>query len=201
MGQRMQRMLAEVLKFASVSGFSALVAFALFNLLVHGPGGLMHDHALTAYFVANTLGMVVSYAGTRKYAFAHRDTRGPAGGAVNYFLINTLSLGIPMACLWVTRNVFHESGVLMDNIAANVVGSTLATVFRYYAFKRFVFKKRIGPLLHHEPPHHLAVTSAAGVDGPEVGPAEAKLVEHEPQQGNADPDHVVRVTGHPADER
>src|SRR6476646_2533097 len=113
MGQRMQRVLAEVLKFASVSGFSALVAFALFNLLVHGPGRLMHAHALTAYFVANTIGMVISYVGTRKYAFSHRETRGLAGGAVNYFLINTLSLAIPMACLWLTRNVFHQSGVLV----------------------------------------------------------------------------------------
>jgi putative flippase GtrA len=199
MGQRTQRVLAEVLKFASVSGFAALVSFGLFNLLVHGPGRLMHAHALTAYFIANTIGMVVSYAGTRKYAFSHRETRGPAGGAVNYFLINTLSLGIPMACLWFTRNALHQSGVLVDNLSANVVGSTLATVVRYFAFKRFVFKK---PLRRHPVvPHHLAVPSASGVAAPEVGPPEAELVEHQPEQGDADPDHVVRVAGHPADER
>lgn len=198
MGQRMQRLLAEVMKFASVSGFSALVAFGLFNLLVHGPGRVMNDQPLAAYFIANTIGMVISYVGTRKYAFSHRETRGPAGGAVSYFLINTLSLGIPMACLWFSRTVLHQSGVLMDNLSANVVGATLATVFRYFAFKRFVFRKRGHPT---GPPHHLAERSAAGVGAPEVGPPEAELVEHQPEQGDADPDHVVRVAGHPADER
>lgn len=108
-----------------------------------------------------------------------------------------------MACLWFSRNVLHESGVLVDNLSANVVGSTLATVFRYFAFKRFVFKKRrIGFLGRHptEPAHHLASRSATGVGAPEVGPPEAELVEHQAQQRDADPDHVVRVTGNAGDE-
>ena len=143
----MERLVKEIVAFASVSGVAALVALVLFNLLVHGPGQVMHAHALTAYFVASSLGMVISFTGTRKYAFAHRETRGLGGGTVNYVVVNTLSLGIPMACLWVSRNLLGESGVVMDNVSANIVGSTLATVFRYFAFKQFVFRRPVTGLL------------------------------------------------------
>lgn len=189
----MERLVKEIVAFASVSGVAALVALVLFNLLVHGPGQVMHAHALTAYFVASSLGMVISFTGTRKYAFAHRETRGLGGGTVNYVVVNTLSLGIPMACLWVSRNLLGESGVVMDNVSANIVGSTLATVFRYFAFKQFVFRRPVTGLLARR-------TESSGVGGPEVGPAEAELVEHQPQQRHTDPDHVVGVSGHPADE-
>ena len=36
---------------------------------------------------------------------------------------------------------------------------------------------------------------------PEVGPDEPQLVEHQSQQRQADPDHVVRVARHAGDER
>ena len=60
---------------------------------------------------------------------------------MNYAIVNFASFVIPMACLWVTRNVFDWSTVLADNVAANVVGAVLAMLVRFWAFRRFVFKR------------------------------------------------------------
>ena len=85
--------------------------------------------------------MLISFYGSRSYAFKHRQATGPGGGLVNYAIINFASFVIPMACLWVTRNVFDWDTVIADNVAANVVGAVLAMLVRFWAFRRFVFKR------------------------------------------------------------
>ena len=95
---------------------------------------------------------------------------------MNYAIVNFASFVIPMACLWVTRNVFDWSSVLADNVAANVVGAVLAMLFRFWAFRRFVFKRHVVEF-HGDPRHRWSSASA-----PELGPDEAELLEHQPQQ-------------------
>lgn len=142
MGRRMQRFVAEVTKFLTVGGIATLVALLLFNALVHGyfagPGPL-NDQPIVAFVIANTVGMLVSYRGSRSWAFRHRKTVGAAGGRVAFFTINTLSMTIPLACLAISRYVFGLSDPFSDNIAANVVGLGLGTAARFWAFRRFIF--------------------------------------------------------------
>jgi putative flippase GtrA len=143
MGRRMQRLLAEVTKFLTVGGAATLVAVLIFNALVHGmPGeldGPMHERPLAAYVIANLVGMVVSYRGSRSWAFRNREVVGAAGGRVAFFVINTLSMGIPLFCLAVSRYVLGLDSGLADNVSANVVGLGLGTAARFWAFRRFIF--------------------------------------------------------------
>ena len=72
----------------------------------------MHEWPLSAYVIANTVGMLVSYRGSRSWAFRHREVVGPTGGRVSYFVINTLSMGIPVLCLATSRYVLDlDSGL------------------------------------------------------------------------------------------
>ncbi len=143
MGRRMQRLAAEGAKFLAVGGAATLVALLIFNLLVHGvPGmgsGVMNEQPLTAYVLANLVGMVVSYRGSRSWAFRHREPVGAAGGRLSYFVINTVTMAIPLLCLTVSRYVLDLDSPLADNVAANVVGLALGTAARFWAFRRFVF--------------------------------------------------------------
>ncbi len=200
MGSRLRRIGGEALKFSAVNVVATVVAVFLFNALVHGvPGmyapGPLHGFPLATYFIANTVGMLISFYGSRRYAFRHRMPTGPGGGLVNYAIINFVSFVIPMACLWVTRNVFDWSSVFADNVAANVVGAVLAMLVRFWAFRRFVFKRHAVEF-HGE--KGTVVFGSAQLDStlPELGPDEAELLEHQPQQRKADPHHVVGVTGH-----
>ena len=48
---------------------------------------------------------------------------------------------IPMACLWISRNVFGLDDPLSDNISANVVGLLLANAARFFLFRWLVFRQ------------------------------------------------------------
>ena len=220
---RARRLTGEAAKFSLVNVTATLVALVLFNLLVHGIQGLyagpLHAHPLSTYVLANSVGMVLSFLGSRHLVYRHREAIGPAGGALNYAVVNYVSFLIPIGCLWLTRNAFGWDNAVSDNLAGNVVGAALATVFRFWAFRRFVFRSH-RPIVvrrHLEPHapggHHLvdppmawddprwpgALGSVGSVD-PEVGPAEAELLEHQAQQGQADADDVVRIAGDAGDE-
>ena len=125
MGLRLQRLLSEGAKFLTVGGVATLVAFVIFNGLVHGyfgGPGPMHDDPLVAFVIANTVGMVVSYRGSRSWAFRNRSAVGVAGGRVSFFVINIVSMVIPLACLSFTRYVLGLTDPVADHVAANVVG-------------------------------------------------------------------------------
>ena len=142
MGLRLQRLLSEGAKFLTVGGVATLVAFVIFNGLVHGyfgGPGPMHDDPLVAFVIANTVGMVVSYRGSRSWAFRNRSAVGVAGGRVSFFVINIVSMVIPLACLSFTRYVLGLTDPVADNVSANVVGLGLGTLARFWAIQRFIF--------------------------------------------------------------
>ena len=207
---RLRRISSEAAKFSAVNAVATVVSLVIFNALIHGLTGLyspgpLHDHPQSSYLIANSIGMIISFDGSRRFAFKNRQPSGPGGGALNFVVINFASFTIPIACLWITRNVFGWDTVLSDNVAANVVGGVLGGLTRFWAFRTFVFKRRtpedqaaanvrlLGPVVVEHSPALL-------LPNPEVGPDEAELVEHQPEEGQADPHDVVRVACHPGDE-
>ncbi len=142
MGHRWQRFLSEGAKFLTVGGVATVVSFVIFNGLVHGyygGPGPMHDQPLWAFVIANTVGMVVSYRGSRSWAFRNRSAVGVAGGRLAFFVINMVSMVIPLGCLSFSRYVLGLTDPFADNIAANVVGLSLGTLARFWALRRFIF--------------------------------------------------------------
>ena len=144
-GRRMQHFLGEVAKFLTVGGVATAVAFVIFNGLVHGyfgGPGPMHEQPLGAFVIGNTVGMVVSYRGSRSWAFRHREAVGPAGGRLAFFVINIVSMAIPLGCLAFTRYVLHLTDPVSDNVAANGVGLALGTLARFVAIRQLIFPHR-----------------------------------------------------------
>jgi putative flippase GtrA len=141
-GLRWQRFLSEGAKFLTVGGVATVVSFVIFNGLVHGylgGPGPMHEQPLWAFVIANTVGMVVSYRGSRSWAFRNRSAVGVAGGRLAFFVINIVSMVIPLGCLSFTRYVLGLTDPFADNISANVVGLLLGTLARFWAIRRFIF--------------------------------------------------------------
>jgi putative flippase GtrA len=140
---RLRRFSGEIARFSAVNVAATVVAVLLFNALVHGFKGWfdgpLNAHAITAYLLANSVGMFVSYYGSRHYAFRHRHAAGPGGGMPRYVAINLASFVIPVSCLWLTRHVLNWDSIYADNISGNVVGALLGNAFRFWAFRRFVF--------------------------------------------------------------
>ena len=141
---RKTRLAAEGAKFTGVNILATVVALVGFNLLTHGVLGWFHgpmnQRPLSAYVAANSLGMLISFFGSRYYVYKHREPIGPGGGFVNYAVVNLSSFVLPVGCLWLTRNVFEWDSALADNLSGNIVGAGMAMVFRFWAFRKFVFK-------------------------------------------------------------
>lgn len=143
MGPHIRRLSLEVARFSAVNVVATIVAVFLFNMLVHGLKGSfeppLNAHPISAYLLANSVGMFVSYFGSRHYAFRHRHAAGPGGGLPGYVAINLSSFIIPVFCLWVTRHVLHWDSIYADNVSGNVIGALLGNAFRFWAFRRFIF--------------------------------------------------------------
>ncbi|MDT9594528.1 GtrA family protein [Nocardioides zeae] len=149
-GRRWRRLGAEVSRFSLVGVVATFVAVVLFNVLLHGAWlvePLLRDRPLTAYVLANTVGMLVSYNGTRYWVFKHRTAPGDDNGFWAYVVINVATMALPVACLWFSRNVLGFTDPVSDNVAANVVGLALGFAARFYLFRQVVFnqpRRRVG---------------------------------------------------------
>lgn len=146
MSQRWRRILTEAYRFLAVGGLATILAFLLFNLMVHGWGigdAPFGDQPYLAYVLANLVGMTVSYRGSRSWVFKDRPPRTADGGRMLFVVINLVTMLIPIGCLWVSRNVLGLDDPFSDNIAANVVGLFLGTVARFYLFRTLVFRRPV----------------------------------------------------------
>ena len=91
--------------------------------------------------LANFVGMVISYRLSRYWTFKHRPPQHADGGRTAYFVINTVTMIIPMACLWFSRNVLGLDDPVADNLAGVVIGQLLGQAARFYLFREYVFQK------------------------------------------------------------
>ncbi len=144
MGERWERFAGEVGRFLAVGLLATIVALILFNFLVHGFNtanvALLNDQPELAYLIANLVGMAISFRGTKSWAFRERRTDHADGGVLAFIGINFATMLIPMACLWISRNLIGVDDPISDNISANVIGLLLANTARFFLFREVVFR-------------------------------------------------------------
>jgi putative flippase GtrA len=147
MSDRTQRFIAEVGRFLAVGGAATIVALVIFNLLVHGfntgDHALLGDQPILSYVIANTVGMSVSYYGSRHWAFRDRPPVTSDGGLTSFVVINMLTMLIPIGCLAISRDVLGLDDPISDNVSANVIGLVFGLVARFALFRTYVFKRPI----------------------------------------------------------
>lgn len=147
MGDRWHRIFTEAYRFLAVGGLATILAFVIFNLLVHGFGAgydaPLDDQPYLAYVVANLVGMAVSYRGSRLWVFKDRPPRTADGGRLMFIVINVGTMLIPIWCLWFSRHVLGQDDPWSDNLSANVIGLFLAMVARFYLFRTLVFRRPV----------------------------------------------------------
>lgn len=135
--------LAELMRFGSVGLAAFIVDVGLFNLIRFGPGQLLLDQPLTAKIISVSAAMLVAWLGNRYWTFAtRRSTSGAVAGGWElgkYVIANLIGMAIALACLWFSHYVLVLTSPLADNIAANGVGLVLGTIFRYLAYRHWVF--------------------------------------------------------------
>ena len=131
---------AEATKFLIAGGVAFAVDIGVFNLCL-----LLGVDGVVAKIVASVPATIVAYVGNRYWTYRDRDRTGVGREYSLFFLFSAIAAGIQAACVFVSAHMLGYDGVLADNISGNVVGMALATLFRFWAFRTWVFKPQTGP--------------------------------------------------------
>lgn len=135
----------EAAKFGTIGLLAFVLDTTLYNYFVFGvPGvegvGPLNDIPLRAKILATAIATIFSWLGNRYWTFRHRRTTAVAHEFLLFVWFNILGLGIAVACLGFSRYVLGLDSQLADNISANGVGLVLGTLFRFWAYRKYVFK-------------------------------------------------------------
>jgi len=139
----------EMAKFLVVGGTAWIVDTGLFTFFSHT---ILADKVITAKAISILVSTVLSYVLNREWSFRTRGGRERHHEALLFFLVNGLALGLNLIPLGVSHylldfNLDHHSQWTVsfaDFVSANVIGTAVGMVFRYWAYRRFVFPEELG---------------------------------------------------------
>ncbi|HVT66366.1 MAG TPA: GtrA family protein [Trebonia sp.] len=131
---RVRAILPELLKFGIVGGLGTVIDLGGAALL-HSK---YHMEPLAAKAVSVTLATVFTYLGSRFWTFKERENQSVGREAVLFIVLNVVGLLIAEAVIGLVTYVMGLRGPLEYN-AASFVGTGLGTIFRFWAYRKWVF--------------------------------------------------------------
>ena len=140
--ERLLAWVREFIQFGLVGATAFIVDMGLFNLLQHGPLGILAGHPNTAQFVAAVTATLYSWIANRLWTYRGRTQDNATREAILFFVANICGIAISQFCLLFTHDVLGLTSALADNIAVYVVGFVLGTAFRFFFYHYVVFTGR-----------------------------------------------------------
>ncbi|QQM67019.1 GtrA family protein [Actinomyces weissii] len=137
--QRLLAWVRELLQFGTVGGLAFVVDVGLFNLLQHGPTGVLAGHPNSANVASAAVATTFSWTMNRLWTYRGRTQENAAREAFLFVMGNLGGLVITQLCLLFTHHVLGRTSPLADNVAAYVVGFALGTAFRFLFYHYVVF--------------------------------------------------------------
>jgi putative flippase GtrA len=131
---RFQVLVHEVAKFGVVGLIGFVVQLGVQNALHSGAG----VGAITSVIIAYIVATVVTFIGNRHWAFKHRKGKGLKHETIVFVLLNVVGIVIQVGIVDIAYYGMGYKDGLSYNIAT-VIGIGLATLFRLYAYRKFVF--------------------------------------------------------------
>jgi putative flippase GtrA len=137
---RLTALVREVGKFGVVGGISFTIDLVIFNLLLKQ--GL---ETLVAKTLSTTIATSFAFAGNRYWTWRDRVHTHMGKQYGMFFFLNAVGLGIGLSCLAISHYGLGQlspafQSTLADNISGLVIGTGLGTLFRFWSYRRFVFR-------------------------------------------------------------
>jgi len=130
--ERFRLLIHEGAKFLVVGGVGAVVTI----------GGAEALHGLGEYVavtIATVVATIVTFVGNRYWTFRHREGHGTARETTMFFVLNGVGLLIYYGCIWILRDVMGLSGKPWYAVAL-VVGTGLGTLFRFWSYRKWIWR-------------------------------------------------------------
>src|ERR1700743_1317985 len=137
----MRLLISQFARVGVVGLVGLVVDVGLFNLLcltVLKPA-TVHEGALWATFLSTSVAIVVNWLGNRYWTFRYQRRSHWVREGFEFVLVSGGGLLIDLFCVWFSEHVLGYHSLLSDNIAKNVVGLALGTIFRFTFYRLWVF--------------------------------------------------------------
>jgi putative flippase GtrA len=139
--ERFRLLIHEAAKFGVVGAIGFVVSL--------GGADLLHfDFNFGKYkavVVATVLATIVTFIGNRWWAFRHRERTSMGQETVLFFVFNGIGLLIQLACVAIVVDGFNLQGSKLWYNLANLTGIGLGTLFRFWSYRKWVWKAGGGP--------------------------------------------------------
>src|SRR6516225_3917930 len=135
---RFRQIIHEFAKFGVIGVIGLLitnVGYAVF----HGKFGMGPVSATT---VATILATSVTYVGNRYWSFKHRERTNVAREGIIFFVLNGIGLLIQDAVVAFNYYILGLSGNELAEFLALNAGIALATLFRFWSYRKFVWAEK-----------------------------------------------------------
>ena len=142
---RFGALVRELSKFGTVGGIAFAIDLAIFNVLLQ-----TGFESLIAKTISTVIATTVAFAGNRFWTWRHRAHDNMARQYTLFFVLNAIGLGIGLSCLAISHYALGSiwpalQTPLADNISGQLVGTAVGTLFRFWSYKRFVFRATTEP--------------------------------------------------------
>ncbi|KXK61787.1 polysaccharide synthesis protein GtrA [Micromonospora rosaria] len=134
--ERWQKFIREALTFGIVGGINTVINYAVFNALALT---IFVDGQLKATVVATIVATITSYLMNRHWTYRDRPKSAMRREYALFFLFNATGLLIELGVLALAKYGMGVTGLLALNVA-KTVGVVLATLFRFWSYRTFVFQ-------------------------------------------------------------
>ncbi|GIF73744.1 hypothetical protein Asi02nite_32620 [Asanoa siamensis] len=165
--ERWNKLLREALKFGIVGGVNTVINFAVFNALALT---VFHGGQLKANVVATVFATFTSYFMNRHWTYKDRPKSAIRRETTLFVLFNATGLVIELGVLGIAKYGLGTESLLVLNVF-KFLGLGLATVFRFYTYRTFVFRAAPKP-------------AAVAPTGPATMAATVKQPAHHPIDGD-----------------
>jgi len=126
----------EAAKFGTVGAVAYAVDLGIYNVL-HLLAGV---GPLTSKVGSSVLAATVAFVGNRQWSFRHRErTRKVHHEYLLFFALNAVGLALALLALGFGYYVLDMRSALATNLWGNVLGTGLGTMFRFWAYRRFIW--------------------------------------------------------------
>jgi putative flippase GtrA len=137
---RVRALIYELGKFGVVGGTAFAIDTVILNVLLHR--GM---EPLIAKTISTVLATSVAFFGNRYWTWRHQAHSHMARQYTMFFLLNAIGLGIALSCLAISHYALGQiwpalQTQLADNISGQFIGTAVGTLFRFWSYRRFVFR-------------------------------------------------------------
>lgn len=133
---RLQRLVHELVKFGAVGAVGFLVNVVVFNVCIHA----FQLAPIRSGVISQVVAIVTNYVGNRYWTYRDTDKSRVRRETVLFFFFSGIALVIENAVLALSHYGLGYTSPLADNIAKNVVGLGVGTLFRFWSYRTWVFR-------------------------------------------------------------